>query len=73
MLRWIRGNTRKNKVRNENIRLQVGIAPIENKLKENRLQWFDHIGRRSRAAPVRRMKQIDIAHDKRLKGKPNMT
>ena len=37
------GKTRKDKVRNKNIRLQVGIAAIEEKLKETRLQWFGHI------------------------------
>ena len=53
------GKTRKNKVRNKDIR-QVGILLIEDKLRENRLWWFGHIRRRSRDV-VRRMKKIDIA------------
>ena len=33
---------------------------------------MEHIGCRSRDAPVRRMKQIGDAQDKRLKGRPKM-
>ena len=69
MLRWICGKTRKDKVRNADIRLQVGVAPIEGKLRENRLRWFDHIKCRSRDAHVKRIEQIDVAQGKRLKGK----
>ena len=68
MLRWMCGKTRKDKVRNEDIRHQVGIVPIEDKLRENRLWWFGHIGRRSRDAPIRRIKKIDIAQGKKLRG-----
>ena len=37
------------------------------RLREIRLRWFDHIGRRSRDAPVRRMEKIDITQCKRLR------
>ena len=47
---------------------QVGIALIKDKLRENRLQWFGHIGRRSRDAPIRKMEKIDIAQGKKLRG-----
>ena len=63
------GKTRKNKVRNKDIHHQVGIAPIEDKLKGNRLRWFGHIGRRSRNTPIRMMKKINIAHGKKLRGR----
>ena len=43
MLGWMCGKTRKDKIRNEDIHRQVGIVPIEDKLRENRLQWFRHI------------------------------
>ena len=69
ILRWICGKTRKDKVRNEDIRGQVGIAPIEDKLRENRLRWFGHIERRSRDALVRKMEKIDIAQGKKLRGR----
>ena len=38
MLRWMCDNTRRDKVRNEDIRTKIGIAPIEEKMRENRLQ-----------------------------------
>jgi len=37
MLRWMCGNTRKDKVRNEDIRTKIGVASIEEKMRENRL------------------------------------
>ena len=41
-------------------------------MRENCLRWFGHIGRRSRDALVRRMKKIDIAQGKKLRGRPKM-
>ncbi|RXH97113.1 hypothetical protein DVH24_035781 [Malus domestica] len=41
MLRWMCGHTRKDKIRNEDIRGKVGVAEIEGKRRENRLRWFD--------------------------------
>ena len=38
MLRWMCGKTRMDKVRNEDIRSLVGVAPIEDKMRENRLR-----------------------------------
>ena len=35
MLFWMCGNTRRDKIRNENIRTKIGVAPIEEKLGEN--------------------------------------
>ena len=43
MLRWMCGKTQKDKVRNEFFRETVGVAPIEDKLRENRLRWFGHV------------------------------
>ena len=37
MLRWMCGKTRMNKVRNEDIHSLVGVTPIEDKMRENRL------------------------------------
>ena len=46
------GKTKVDKVRNENIRSLVGVAPVEDKMRENRLRWFGHIGRRRMDALV---------------------
>ena len=53
MLRWMCDNTRRNDVRNEDIRTKIDIAPIEEKMRENRLRWFSHVRRRPTDAPVR--------------------
>ena len=43
MLRWICGHTRKDRVRNDDIRERLGVAPIEEKLVQHRLRWFEHV------------------------------
>ncbi|PKA59726.1 isoleucyl-tRNA synthetase [Apostasia shenzhenica] len=55
MLRWMCGYTRKDRMRNEYIRKKVGVAPIEDKLRESRLRWFGHLNRRPIEAPVRKI------------------
>ena len=40
------GNTRRDKLRNEDIRPKIGVASIEEKMRENRLRWFGHVHRR---------------------------
>jgi hypothetical protein len=53
MLRWFCGHTRRDRVRNEEIRDRVGVAPIEEKLIQHRLRWFGYVQRRPPEAPVR--------------------
>jgi len=53
MLRWRCGNTRRDKLRNEDIRTKIGVASIEEKMRENRLRWFGHVRRIPTDAPVR--------------------
>ena len=73
ILRWICGKTRMDKVRSEDIRSLVGVAPIEDKMREYRLRWFGHVERRPIDAPVRRVEKIDIEQGKKLRGRPKMT
>jgi len=47
------GNTRRDKVRNEDIRTKIAVASIEEKMRENRLRWFGHVRCRPTDAPVR--------------------
>ena len=54
------GNTRRDKVRNEDIRTKIGVASIEEKMRENRLRWFGHVRRRPTNTPVRRVERIKL-------------
>nr|XP_051220757.1 uncharacterized protein LOC127338829 [Lolium perenne] len=73
MLRWICGHTRKDRVRNDDIRERVGVAPIEEKLIQHRLGWFGHIQRRPPKAPVHSGRLKRVENIKRGRGRPNLT
>ena len=73
MLRWMCGKTKMDKIRNKDIRSLIRVVPIKDKMRENRLQWFDHIGRKLMDAPVRKIEKIDIEQGKKLRGRPKMT
>ena len=73
MLRWICGHTRKDQVRNVDILIRVGVAPIEEKVVQHRLRWFGHIERRPPEAPlhtgrIKRDENVKRGHDR-----PNLT
>ena len=55
MLRWMCGNTRRDKVSNEDIRTKIGVTSIQEKMRENRLRWFGHVRRKPSDALVRRV------------------
>jgi len=65
MIRWMCGYKRMDKIRNEVIRDLVKLAPIEDKMRKNRIRWFDHVKRRSVDAPVRRCQRINILEVKK--------
>lgn len=73
MLRWMCGHTRKDRLRNEVVREKVGVAPIEDKMRENRLRWFGHIRRRPSVAPVRRVEEWGKEKVARGRGRPKQT
>ncbi|XP_070026581.1 uncharacterized protein [Nicotiana sylvestris] len=70
MLRWMCGHTRKDKIMNEVIREKVGVASMEDKLRESRLRWFGHVKRRDIDALVRRCKRLTMADLRKGRGKP---
>ena len=51
MFRWICAHTRRDRVRNDDIRDRLGVAPIEEKLVQLQLRWFGHVQRRPPEAP----------------------
>ena len=51
----------------------MGVAPIAEKLVENRLRWFGHVERRPVDAVVRRVDQIEESQVKRGRGRPKKT
>ena len=65
MLRWMCGNMRRDKMRNEDI---IGAASIEEKMRENHLRWFGHVRRRPTDAPVRRVERIKLEQVKERRG-----
>ncbi|MCX8759408.1 reverse transcriptase domain-containing protein [Vibrio parahaemolyticus] len=73
MLRWMSGNTIRDKLKNDFIRHKIGVAPIEDKLRENRLRWFGHILRRPKNAPVRKGEFFNMGETKRRRGRPKTT
>jgi len=73
MLRWMSGKTRRDKIRNDTIRGRVGVAPIVEKLVENRLKWFGHVERRPVDSVIRRVDQMEESQVKRGRGRPRKT
>ncbi|PKU64467.1 ataxia telangiectasia mutated family protein [Dendrobium catenatum] len=73
MLRWMSGFTLRDRIRNEHIREKVGVAPVEDKIRESRLRWFGHIKRRPFDDPVRRVEVLDLTYIKKGRGRPKKT
>ena len=51
----------------------MGVAPIVEKLVENRLIWFGHVERRLVDAVVTRVSQMEESQVKRGRGRPRKT
>jgi len=69
MIRWMCGYTKLDKIRNVEIIERVGIAPLEEKMRETRLRWFGHV-KRSVSAPVMRCEAFDLLQCRRGRGRP---
>lgn len=57
ILRWTCGKTKSDRIGNETIHGTVGVVPIQNKLRENRLKWFGHIYHRPADAVVKKKEE----------------
>nr|CAH7719228.1 unnamed protein product [Callosobruchus chinensis] len=51
-LRGVKGVTRRDKIRNEVIRSELGVKPVLQKIEENQLKWFGHLVRMDVTRPV---------------------
>uniref|UniRef100_A0A1S4BRZ0 Reverse transcriptase domain-containing protein n=1 Tax=Nicotiana tabacum TaxID=4097 RepID=A0A1S4BRZ0_TOBAC len=63
-------HTRMYKIRNEDIRERVGVAPVDDKMREARLRWFEHKRRRSLDAWVRRCEHLALVGTERGRERP---
>ncbi|KAK4347380.1 hypothetical protein RND71_033719 [Anisodus tanguticus] len=70
MMRWMCGHKRRDMIRNEDIRDKVGVASVEDKMREARLRWFEHVPRRDTDAPVRRCERLAMDGFRRGRGRP---
>ena len=61
------------RVRNDNIRDRLGIAPIEEKLVQQRLRWFGHVERKPSEAPVHCGVLSRDINVRRGRGRPKLT
>jgi hypothetical protein len=73
MLIWMCGHTRRDRLRNYDIRDRVGLAPIAEKLVHHRLRWFGHIQRRPPDALVHSEWLKHADNVKRGRGRLNLT
>ncbi|KAF3616099.1 hypothetical protein FXO37_35207 [Capsicum annuum] len=64
------GFTRGNRVRNEIVREKVGVASVEDKMREGRLRCFGHVMRRGKDSPVRRCERLALDDFRRSRGRP---
>jgi hypothetical protein len=70
---WICGNTRRDRVRNDDIRERLGVAPIGEKLVRHHLRWFEHIQRRPAEAPLRSEVIRQTGNERRGRVRSNLT
>ncbi|KAF3641209.1 putative 4-hydroxy-tetrahydrodipicolinate reductase 3, chloroplastic-like isoform X1 [Capsicum annuum] len=61
------------RVRNEIIREKVGVASVDDKMREGRLRWFGHVMRKGADAPVRRCERLAMDGFRRSRGRPKNT
>jgi hypothetical protein len=70
--RWICGNTRRDRVWNDDIRERLGVAPVEKKFVQHHLRWFGHIQRRPTEATVHSGVIKWSGNKKRDRGRSNL-
>ena len=69
MLRFAMGVMRKDKIRNEHIRITLKIERLGMKMRDGRLRWYGHIMRRGQEYVERKMMEMKL-QGKRKRGRP---
>ena len=72
MLRGILGVSRRDHMRNEEIRRILHVSPIDEVLRSGRLRWFGHVQRRDANNATRRVMELAIPGTRR-RGCPKKT
>ena len=63
----------KDRIKNEEIRLKLGVAPINEKMRQSRLRWFGHVQRIVINALEKKSELVQNERTKRGRGRPKMT
>ena len=69
MLRWARGKTRLDHIRNEDIRKEIHIKHVEYFVENKRLKWFGHCLRRERNHICVESLRLEVS-GRRSRGRP---
>jgi hypothetical protein len=73
MLRWICGNTRRDRVRNDDIHERLRMTSVKEKLVQHHFRWFGHIQRRPTEALIYSGVIRWTGNKKRGRKRPNLT
>jgi len=71
MLRWTQGVTMMDRIPNDIIRTNMGVAPIVEKMREKRLGWYGHVQRRPEDHLVRKALEMEVP-GRRPRGRPKL-
>ena len=69
MLRFAKGVTRKDKIRNEYIRGTVKVERLGMKMREGRLRWYGYVMRRDQEYAGRKMMEMELPGKRKTEGK----
>ena len=69
MLRWARGKTRLDHIRNEDTRKEAHVKLVEMFLENKRLKWFGHCLRRERNYVCAKLLRLEVS-GRRSRGRP---
>ena len=68
ILSWSLGLTRKDRVRSDQVRETMRVAPLHENLREGRLRWFGHVQRTDQTYVGKRVEALEVG--RRKQGRP---